>query len=1147
MTISQTERTPSISASRRDVILDRLEDDVQANPDALALVMLTLDGERKRWTRGALWEAARRAAGVLAKNGVQRGDVCALILRHHPLFAPFYLGASMLGALPTVLAWPTPRLHPDKFRAGLSGMARKSGLDVIITEPDFLPILEPLLEDSTVRSTILAEEDPTVAGQNRVLVPPSSPFLLQHSSGTTGLQKAVVLNNEAILRDLDGMAKRVGRPDDVLVSWAPLYHDMGLVGNYLYALCMGRPLYLLDPIDWATQPASLLLALSRYRGTLAWLPNFAFAHLARRVSDAELDAANVRLDCVRMWISGGEPVRSGSISAFVNRFARWGVRRNQIGVVYGMAEAVLCLSVTPPGVEPRELTVDRVALEQRGQVQLASDGSSGRTFVSCGIPLEGAEVRIVDTSRRSLDSDTLGEVALRAPFLFAGYHRNPERTSKVLDDGWLYSGDQGFLHEGEIYILGRKDDLIIIAGKNIAPEDLEYATGEVPQVAAGRVIAFGLENESSGTAEAHLLVEPVPSASDLPALAAEITEAVAAATDVTVSGVHFVPPRWLIKSSAGKPARRENIERFVKGEHRGAFSKDASQADTYAEPQTQDEKDLAEIWAHVLGVQRVGRNDSLLLLGGDSLKAASIAALAAKQGFAVTQQQIVKYGTVARIAAAVSRSQGEAPQANVGSVGAFGLCQLDRRFVERLRQEHDIVDAYPLNDVQEQRLFLWVTNKTLPYWVETISLTIRGKFDVVKFRASWERIVERHDALRTSFVWDNVPRAHQIVHRRAALAWKELDWTQMPKDRQAAALEALMQEEVGRPFDLSQPSLFRIVIVRVAADRIVFLSNWHLITLDGWSLEILLREAFQTYEGLVRGSETSLPPSISFRDFRAWAEQQDYSAGIAYAGNAAKRSTAKPNRIEDFVAAAFDKMPRFSFVPLSVGRLSSRSWGRLPTLERAVASADFEKFARNAGLTLNTLLQGAWSVMIARAKRETSTWLSTIHHARNPSVTGVDNIVGQIANPILFLAESADQSVGKWLAAMQERYLDVINYSNTPLGKYVPFFKKLSNVHLYDSLDFLRTWHGRSLGEDCVVEVDKVSAIIPNVIDTIFAPHRLGDKLVLLFGHKLSHVDATLLLEQYEALLRMIIVDPDRNVADLFVQSVFESETPLIS
>jgi fatty-acyl-CoA synthase len=1147
MTITQTERTSSVIASQRDVMLDRLEDHVQADPDALALVMLTLDGERKRWTRGALWEAARRAAGVLAKNGVQRGDVCALILRHHPLFAPFYLGASMLGALPTILAWPTPRLHPDKFRAGLSGMARESGLDVIITEPDFLPLLEPLLEDSTVRSTILAEEDATVACQNRVVVSPSSPFLLQHSSGTTGLQKAVVLNNEAILRNLDAVAERVGAPNDVIVSWLPLYHDMGLVANYLYALCMGRPLYLFDPIDWATQPASLLLALSRHRGTLTWLPNFAFSHLARRVSDAELDAANVRLDCVRMWINGGEPVRSASISAFANRFARWGVRRNQIGAVYGMAETVLGLSMTSPGVEPRELTVDRVALEQRGQVQLASDGSTARTFVSCGLPLEGAEVRIVDTSRRSLDSNTLGEVALRAPFLFAGYHRNPERTSKVLDGGWLYTGDQGFLYEGEVYILGRKDDLLIIAGKNIAPEDLEYATGEVPQVASGRVVAFGLENESKGTAEAHLLVEPVPSASNLPALAAEITEAVAAATDVTVSGVHFVPPRWLIKSSAGKPARSANIERFVKGEHRGAFSKDASQADTYAAPQTQDEKDLAEIWAHVLGVQRVGRNDSLLLLGGDSLKAASIAALAAKQGFAVTQQQIVKYGTVARIAAAVSRSQGEARQANVASVGAFGLCQLGTRVIERLRQEHDIVDAYPLNDVQEGRLFLWATNRTLTYWVETISLTVRGKFDVVKFRASWERIVERHDALRTSFVWEKLPRAHQIVHRRATLAWKELDWTQMPIDQQSNALDALMKEEGERPFDLSRAPLFRIVIVRLADDRFVFLSTWHLVTMDGWSLEILLREAFQTYEGLVRGNETSLPPSISFRDFRAWAERQDYSGGIAYSSKAAKLSTAKPHRIEDFAAAALDRMSRFSFIPLSLGRQLSRTMEPLTMLERAVASADFETFARNAGLTLNTLLQGAWSVMIARAKRQTSTWLSTVHHARDASVTGVDNVVGQLANPMLFLAESADQSVGKWLTAMQERYLDVIKYSNTPMNDYVPFFKKLTDVHVYDSLDFLRTLHGRAVGEDCVVEVGKISTIIPNAIDTVFAPHRLGDKLVLLFGHKLSHVDAALVLEQYEALLRMIIDDPERNVADLFVHPVFESETPRIA
>jgi acyl-CoA synthetase (AMP-forming)/AMP-acid ligase II len=511
---------------------------------------------------------ASRFAARLSDTGVRKGDVCAIIIRHHRDFYPLYLGVSATGALPSVLAYPNPRLHPDKFREGLVGMAKRSGLDWILTEAELESQVAPLtlMADSTVRGILKPLEWRMTSGDGEAIfgypaVDPGEPCLLQHSSGTTGLQKAVMLSHRAVLEHVRRYSDSIRLAgEDKIASWLPLYHDMGLIAAFYVPLTAGVPIIQIDPFEWVKAPVLLLEAISEEKATLTWLPNFAYNLLADRVHEEDLEGLS--LESVRMLINCSEPVRAESHDRFYRRFSPYGLRKEALGACYAMAETTFAVTQTSPGVTARELQVDREKLS-RGIVRVTEDVRRARVCVSSGGEIPACNVRIVGESGKDLPEDIVGEIAIRSTSLFSGYRNNPEKTAEVLKEGWFYSGDYGFRHEGEYFVIGRKKDIIIVAGKNVYPEDIEDAIGQVKGVIPGRVVAFGVEDAELGTEQICVVAETaVGGEKDKKSLRAGIVEA-GMQMDITISRVHLAPPRWLIKSSAGKPSRKANKERAL--------------------------------------------------------------------------------------------------------------------------------------------------------------------------------------------------------------------------------------------------------------------------------------------------------------------------------------------------------------------------------------------------------------------------------------------------------------------------------------------------------------------------------------------------------------------------------------------------------
>jgi acyl-CoA synthetase (AMP-forming)/AMP-acid ligase II len=340
---------------------------------------------------------------------------------------------------------------------------------------------------------------------------------------------------------------------------------MGLIAAFHLPLIFGIPSIQIDPFQWAMAPSLLLEAITQERATVTWLPNFAFNLMAFKVRDEDLH--EVDLSSLRLIVNCSEPVRYESHENFLKRFQPHGLRPTALSACYAMAETTFAVTQTPIGLAPTVVAVDRTSLA-RGKVEPVTDGVPARICVSSGKPIEGCEVRIVDENRFDVPPGSIGEIAITSATMFSGYRNYPEKTAEVLCDGWYYSGDYGFLDHGELFVIGRKKDIIIVAGNNVYPEDVEDAVGVVQGVIPGRVVAIGEENPAFGSEHVAVIAETsITSEPDRKALRLEIIKA-GMASAITIAKVYLVPPRWLIKSSAGKPSRKGSREKLMTERHR---------------------------------------------------------------------------------------------------------------------------------------------------------------------------------------------------------------------------------------------------------------------------------------------------------------------------------------------------------------------------------------------------------------------------------------------------------------------------------------------------------------------------------------------------------------------------------------------------
>lgn len=547
-------------------ITDSIVARAERDPDRLAIVLIGEDGSRQFITTGELHRAALGYATAFAAQGIFPGDLVVLVMRHSRELLSSFLGALYLGAIPSIFPYLTEKLDPAIYERRVRTLVAESGARAVTALPDLAEAMGGLLADVGCRVISTAEIERrgwADCGFRPVPADPDDIAVVQYTSGTTGLQKGIALSHRAILANLEArFADYPLRADDVVVSWLPLYHDMGLMSALVMPLVMGIPSVLMSPFYWLRKPASLLRAVHDYRGTLSWMPNFAFNHCVRSISDADLDG--IDLSRWRSVKSGGEPIRHDTIHRFHSRFAPYGLRREALRTGYGLAENVLAVTRTSGENPSRVDWVDRRLVQSDG-LAVPTTEPTALPIVSCGRPIPGTEVAIIGIEGERLPERRVGEITIRSNCMLTGYYRRPDLTAALIHDGWLATGDLGYLVDGELYVCGRKKDLIIVGGRNVYPQDLEAIADGMPAIQPGRAVAFGLTDEQLGTERVVLVCELRDdlSADDRRRTDRELRRQIVQQLDVTLGDVRLVPKGWVIKTPSGKVARSANREKYL--------------------------------------------------------------------------------------------------------------------------------------------------------------------------------------------------------------------------------------------------------------------------------------------------------------------------------------------------------------------------------------------------------------------------------------------------------------------------------------------------------------------------------------------------------------------------------------------------------
>lgn len=525
--------------------------------------------EEHFFTYRQLYAEARRRAAHLTNYGLRKGDRLVLMTNEAHEFVMSFLGCVMVGIIPAPISPPMMAKGSETLAPAAARIVEDAQASVLLTTEASKPFAEQILEKTSGQTRLLTME--TAFAES---APPFDPpqiesddiCFLQYTSGSTTLPRGVMVSHGNLMANMRGFMGQRGMypgPEDVGVSWLPLYHDMGLIGFILGPLVYIGPTVVLATSSFARDPRLWLKTLHKYRGTITYAPNFAYAQVVKRLRDSDLE--NLDLSCVRIAGCGAEPIQAATLRSFAERLAPTGFRAEAFLPSYGMAESTLAITLHKPGAPIRTELINAEELKL-GKAVPASNGN-GREFVSCGFPLPDHRLAIVNEYGEPRPDREVGEIVFCGPSVTQGYFQNPDATAATWRDGWLHTGDLGYLADGELFVCGRSKELIIIRGANYYPQDIEWAVRDVPGIKRGNVVAFSITvNINDVTDERLVIIAEADAREDAEALRQAIRVKIMESVGLEIFRVALVPGGTLQRTTSGKLQRRKMKQLFEQGE-----------------------------------------------------------------------------------------------------------------------------------------------------------------------------------------------------------------------------------------------------------------------------------------------------------------------------------------------------------------------------------------------------------------------------------------------------------------------------------------------------------------------------------------------------------------------------------------------------
>ena len=878
---------------------------------------------------------------------------------------------------------------------------------------------------------VASEDRPTAEPENWQApeIAPTDLAFLQYTSGSTSAPKGVMLSHSNLVQNDRLIHKAFGQTEQsVIVSWLPLYHDMGLIGVVLHALSAGARCILLSPTAFLQQPFQWLQTISRYRATTSGGPNFSYDLCVRKITDEQ--RATLDLSSWSVAFNGAETVRAETMDRFAAAFAPCGFRREAFRPCYGLAEATLIVSARGESraEENRPLVkhVCKTSLEQNRVIELGKKTPDARTVVTCGAPLCAREVIIANPDTLTgCAANEVGEIWVSSPSVAAGYWNNTEesaRTFRAVPNGskatYLRTGDLGFLLDGELFLTGRLKDLIITRGRNLYPQDIEGTVEQCdPSLRPGCGAAFSVTVESEERVVIVHEIEPRRTV-ELQSLITSVRQAISEEHEVVVYSVALVKAGMVPKTSSGKIQRKACRELFLEGGlapiaywletpfgHKENLSDSLRPADSLNGAETLNWLRLQFAQVVNISAAEIDIHQPILRYGLDSLLATELThRIESELGIAVPLTSLLESPTIEQLAASIC---GEAfVRDNEELVGPTPLTNTS--------------SEYPLSFGQQS---LWFQHRMAPdsaAYNLASALRLRGPLNAVALERAFASLVQRHAMLRTTFSQNSLAPRQQI-HEEMPVCFEFADASSWSE---AAVREYLLKEAEG-PFDLSAGPLLRVNLLKRADDEHVLLVAVHHIIVDFWSLSVLMKELGVLYEAHRNGMDANLPPlQLQYTDY-VRHEMEDLE------GPRGKRLLEYWQQQLGGVLPLLNLQTDWPRPSLQTFRGSSQSFKVSAGLTHKL-----KELGRETGTTLYMVLLAAFQLLLHRYTQQKEFLIGSPVAGRNSAALA--SVMGYFVNPLVLRADiSGDPSFIDLLARVRDTVLSALAHQDCPFALLV--------------------------------------------------------------------------------------------------------------
>lgn len=821
-----------------------------------------------------LYQRSSQLLYHLQKSGYQRGDEVILQIDDNERFVYAFWACILGGLIPVPITTGTNDEHKLKvfkilkilkhprvfttveFLEKLNSFAIKNGLNADL--------------ESISKSVTCLEEALQAKSYGDIYHPkPEETAFIQFSSGSTGDPKGVVISHSNVLANLSSVLEwDLIDSEDIGLNWMPLTHDMGLIGTHIKGILANLNQFNIQTSLFIRHPLLWMKKANEHKATLLYSPNFGFRHFLKFYKPDrhyEWDLSNIRL-----IYNGAEPISLELCNEFLDKMSVYGLKRQAMRPVYGLAEGTIAVTFPKLGEELSYHILDRNHLKIGAPVvDTTKEDKNAVVFMDEGYPLSGCYLRICDEDNIDLGENRIGYVQIRGKNVTSGYYNNQIATDQTITaDGWLNTGDLGFIRNERLVITGRAKDVIFIAGQNYYAHDIERVCESGAGIELGKIAAIGVFNQTLQGDELVLFVLHKQKPELFIPTIQNLKKVVSQRMGIEVSKV--IPVKSIPKTTSGKVQRFKLRESYLNGEYDSiintlqVLTAESLIGRKLVPPSNSTEKVLLEIWTEILDIKNFGIEDDFFELGGDSLRITQLLSRL-KESFGVDLEQtdLFQNSNIRRLAKVIKRAQrkqGEEPE-------TIKISSTNRK-------------KWPLSFGQQRIWFLDRLNLSSPQYNLSVGLVLKGNLNREALVASFNEIIKRHLILQVSFGEEN-GEPFQILNSEIEMVLAINDLTGIPERERRNEVLKLAAAEARLPFNLAEAPLIRGRLIRVDPDEHLLVLVTHHIIFDGWSFGVLLKEVSHCYEAFLKGSKPRLPDlAIEYFDFAQWQRQREARGGL---------------------------------------------------------------------------------------------------------------------------------------------------------------------------------------------------------------------------------------------------------------------------